>query len=233
MLVGHHAVGFAAKRAAPHVSLGTLQVACVFPDLLVFVNQLIGIEHARITPGITAFSALDGYDIAISHSLATSVGWSGLFALIYFGRRRDIRGAAVLAIVVFSHWVLDFISHRPEMPLIPGGGTSVGLGLWNSIPATFAVEGALWILGIMVYLRATRATVLRGNVGLGALVGVLTLMWVATPLQSAPPGDFSPIMLSGLLLVYAALLSVAYWIERYRPARADLAARSSPAAVNA
>lgn len=76
MLVGHHAVGFAAKRAAPRVSLGTLQVACVFPDLLVFVNQLIGLEHARITPGITAFSGLDGYDVAISHSLATSVAWA-------------------------------------------------------------------------------------------------------------------------------------------------------------
>ena len=128
MLVGHHAVGFGAKWAAPHVSLGTLQVACVFPDLLVFVNQLIGLEHARITPGITAFSGLDGYDIAISHSLATSVVWAGLFALVYFSWRRDGRGAAVLSAVVFSHWVLDFISHRPEMPLIPGGATYVGLG---------------------------------------------------------------------------------------------------------
>ena len=71
MLVGHHAVGFAAKRVAPGVSLGTLQLASVFLDLIVFVDQLVGIEHARVTPGITAFSALDGYDVAISHSLVT------------------------------------------------------------------------------------------------------------------------------------------------------------------
>ena len=71
MLVGHHAVGFAAKWVAPGVSLGTLQLASVFLDLIVFVDQLVGIEHARVTPGITAFSALDGYDVAIGHSLVT------------------------------------------------------------------------------------------------------------------------------------------------------------------
>jgi len=91
MLVGHHAVGFAAKRVAPSVSLGTLQLASVFLDLIVFVDQLAGIEHARVTPGITAFSALDGYDVAISHSLLTAVLWSAAFAIVYFWRRRDVR----------------------------------------------------------------------------------------------------------------------------------------------
>ena len=103
MLVGHHAVGFAAKRAAPNVSLGTLQLASIFLDLIVFVDQLAGIEHARVTPGITAFSALDGYDIAISHSLVTAVLWSTIFAMVYFWRRRDFRASAVLFGVVFSH----------------------------------------------------------------------------------------------------------------------------------
>ena len=107
MLVGHHAVGLGAKRFAPLVSLGTLQVACLFPDLLNFVDQIAGIEHARITPGITAFSALDGYDIAISHSLLTDVVWSGVFALGYFWWRRDLRGSTVLFAAVFSHWVLS------------------------------------------------------------------------------------------------------------------------------
>jgi membrane-bound metal-dependent hydrolase YbcI (DUF457 family) len=232
MLVGHHAVGFAAKRIAPLVPLGTLQVACVFPDLIVFVDQLLGIEHARMTPGITAFSELDGYDIAISHSLATSVVWSGLFALVYFWWRRDGRGSAALSIVVFSHWLLDFISHRAELPLVPGGGTYVGLGLWNSIPATFAVEGALWLLGIIVYLRATRSTAWRGTIGLVAFIAVLTVAWLATPLQSQPAGDFSTRMLLGLLLVYGVLLSLASWIERYRPAQAGITARQSFTSVN-
>src|SRR5215475_3962007 len=133
MLVGHHAVGFAAKRIDPLVSLGTLQIACVFPDLVVSVDQLAGIEHARITPGITAFSPLDGYDIAISHSLVTVVLWSVVFAVLYFWWRRDVRSSVVLFAVVFSHWILDFVSHRAEMPLAPGVHQFVGLGLWNSI----------------------------------------------------------------------------------------------------
>src|SRR5262245_38971579 len=133
MLVGHHAVGFAAKRLAPGMSLGTLLIASHVPDILVSIDQLAGIEHARITPGITAFSSLDAYDIAISHSLATNILWAVLLAFAYFGWRRRTQESLLLFAAVLSHWVLDFVSHRPEMPLIPGVSRYVGLGLWNSV----------------------------------------------------------------------------------------------------
>src|SRR5262249_25897135 len=178
MLVGHHAVGCAAKRFAPSVSLGTLQLASVFLDLLVFVDQLIGIEHARVTPGITAFSALDGYDVAVSHSFLTAVLWSAAFAVMFFWRRRDVRATVVLFGVAFSHWVLDWVSHRPEIPLVPGVRRYVGLRLWNSITATFVVEGALWVLGIVIYLRVTSANSAFGRYGLLTFIAALTLAWV-------------------------------------------------------
>ena len=219
MLVGHHAVGFAAKPLAPRVSLASLQMACVFPDLLTFALQLVGIEHARVTPGITAFSSLDGYAIAISHSLATNVLWAAVFAGVYFWWRRDLRGAYVLSGVVFSHWVLDFISHRPELPLVPGIDRYVGLGLWDSIPLTFVVEGALWLIGILIYLRATKPTSRAGTFGLYVFIGFLTLAWIRTPFAPQPPGDFSAIALLALLAVYSGLFAIAYWIDVHRTSR--------------
>ena len=229
MLVGHHAVGFAAKRVAPSVSLGTLQLASVFLDLIVFVDQLAGIEHARVTPGITAFSALDGYDVAISHSLLTAVLWSAAFAIVYFWRRRDVRSTLVLFGVVFSHWVLDWVSHRSEIPLAPGVHRYVGLGLWNSIAATFVVEGALWVLGIVIYLRMTTPNSPFGKYGLLTFIGVLTLAWVRTPFGSLPPGEFSSAALLALLAIYAILLSLAYRLEHHRTIVGDANTLSSVA----
>jgi hypothetical protein len=228
MLVGHHAVGFAAKRVAPSFSLGTLQLASVFLDLIVFVDQLGGIEHARVTPGITAFSALDGYDVAISHSLLTALVWAAAFAMVYFWRRRNVRATVVLFGVVFSHWVLDWVSHRPEIPLAPGVHRYVGLGLWNSITATFVVEGALWVLGIVIYSRTTTANSAFGRYGLLTFICILTLAWVATPFGSMPPGDFSSAALLTLLSIYAILLSLAYWLEHHRTIHADMLNTLSP-----
>jgi membrane-bound metal-dependent hydrolase YbcI (DUF457 family) len=221
MLVGHHAAAYAAKRIAPRVSLGTLLAASLFPDLLVSVDQLAGIEHARSTPGITAFSSLDAYDVAISHSLATSVMWAVLLGLAYLWWRRDPRGSAVVAAVVFSHWVLDVVSHRPELPLAPGVHWYLGLGLWNSIPMTFVVEGTLWVLCIAIYVRATRSTGRYGSIGLVVLIGVPTGAWIGTPIGSLPPGQLNAAVLIALLVIQTGLCVLAHWIDGHRPGRAE------------
>jgi membrane-bound metal-dependent hydrolase YbcI (DUF457 family) len=218
MVVGHFAVGFAAKRVAPCVSLGTLQLASVLPDLLVCGLLLAGVEHIRISPGITAYSYLDAYDIAISHSLMMDLIWAGLFAAAYFRRSRDSRGAWVLFAAVLSHWVLDVVSHRPDMPLAPGVHRSVGLGLWNSLPATFAIEGALWLFGIVVYARATRPTNRLGTYALWTVVSVLTLAWIAFPFRPAPPSPLASVIRAATFDL--AVLVWAYWVDRYRAFRA-------------
>src|SRR5262249_4990880 len=135
MFVGHFAVGLMAKRAAPRLGLPILFAAVQFLDILFPIFILIGVEHARIVPGLMAASYMVLYDIPWSHSLVFSLLWSGLFALPFILRRRW-REAAVLAICVFSHFVLDVVTHRPDMPLWPGAHEKWGLGLWNSIPAT-------------------------------------------------------------------------------------------------
>jgi membrane-bound metal-dependent hydrolase YbcI (DUF457 family) len=216
MLVGHHAVAYVAKRITPRVSLGTLLAAAMFSDLLVSVDQLAGVEHARSTPGIAAFSSLDGYDIAISHSLATSAFWSLLVGFAYFWWCRSQRGAIVVGAAVFSHWVLDVVSHRPELPLAPGIPVFLGFGLWNSVPMTFAVEGTLWLWSIALYVTATRPTSRGGAIGLVPLIGIPTIGWITTPFMSFGAGDFTAGVLIALLVVQAGLCVLATWVDRRR-----------------
>src|SRR3954470_3350305 len=113
MFIGHFAVGFASKRAAPDTNLGILMLAPLFLDLLWPIFLLLGIETVRIDPGNTAFTPLDLHDYPWSHSLLMAVVWSLLVGGIVLAAKRSRRGAVVVGLGVFSHWVLDFITHRP------------------------------------------------------------------------------------------------------------------------
>ena len=156
MFIGHFAVGFAAKRAAPRLSLAVLFAAAQFADLLWPVLVALGIEQVRIQPGITAFTPLDFISYPYSHSLLFLCLWGLVFGAICAGVVRDRRVWLVVFALVVSHWVLDWITHRPDMPLYPGSA-KVGLGLWNSVPATIVVEVTMFILGVWIYARSTRA----------------------------------------------------------------------------
>ena len=215
MFIGHIAVAFAAKKAAPETSLGTLAIAVSFIDLLWPIFLLLGIEHVRIDPGNTAFTPLDFYDYPISHSLLTVIGWSIIVGLVYFALRRSLKSAWILAACVTSHWVLDFASHRPDMPLIPGLKSYVGLGLWNSVPATIIVEGALFAVGVFIYVRSTVALDRTGRFAFWAFVIFLLLAWIGNIVGGVPP-DVTTLawgaMSAWLLVLWA------YWIDRHRRA---------------
>lgn len=157
MFLGHYAAALAAKKISPRTSLGTFVLAAQFVDLLWPLLLLLGVEHVRIDPGNTAVTPLDFYDYPISHSLAGAVLWSAVLGLIYFLVRRSRRGAVVVGLCVASHWLLDFLTHRPDLPLAFGGEIRLGAGLWNSVTATIAVESGLFVAGIALYLDATRA----------------------------------------------------------------------------
>ena len=145
MFIGHIAVGLAAKRLTPKTSLGTLLISVQCLDLVWPVMLLLGLEHVRIDPGNTVVTPLDFYDYPITHSLLGAAAWSLVLAGIYWLARRERRAALVIGAGVLSHWILDAISHRPDLLLIPGGQIKVGLELWNSLPATLLVEGSLFL----------------------------------------------------------------------------------------
>lgn len=215
MFVGHHAIAFAAKPLAPRVSLGTTFAAAILLDLIWPILLLLGIEHVRVAPGITAFTPLDFYDYPVTHSLAAVLGWSLVAAGAYWAWKRSVRDASIVGALVLSHWVLDFITHRPDLPLWPGG-PKFGLGLWNSIPGTIVVEVGLFAAGLVLYLRSTRARDRAGSVALWSLVGFLAVLYAAN-LTTPPPPDARTIAFFGI----ASWLFVPWgaWIDRHREGR--------------
>ena len=219
MFIGHAALGFAAKPAAPRASLAWLLVAPWLLDILWPIFLLLGIERVSIVPGATAFTPLDFSWYPWSHSLAMSVVWGFLAAVIYGAATRDRRGATIIGLLVVSHWVLDLIVHRPDLPLAPGLATRVGLGLWNRPGATLVTEGALFVAGLSVYLGATRARDLRGAIGLWALVVFIVGIYVVNVLGPPPPSAsaIAPVTLAfGILIAPWAL-----WIDRHRTLRSE------------
>ena len=188
MFVGHAALALAAKSRLPRLSLGWLLVATFWADILWPVLLLLGVERVRIDPGNTAFTPLAFDWYPWSHSLLMDVAWGLLGAALVFGAHRDRTAAWMFGALVVSHWVLDVISHRADMPLWPGvTSPRFGLDLWRSVPATLIVEGALFAAGTALYVRATAARDRIGSWGLAALLTFLGVAWLSGPLGPPPP----------------------------------------------
>jgi len=215
LFIGHHAVGFAAKRFAPRTSLGLLMAAPLLLDLLWPIFLLLGLEHVRIEPGNPPFLRLDLYDYPWSHSLLMSLVWSVLFGGGYFLATRYARGAVAIGVGVFSHWILDFVTHGPDMPLYPGG-PEVGLGLWRSTAGTIAVESVLFAMGLWIYVATTRPRDRVGAVALWAFVALILAAYVSS-IAGPPPPDWKPIAWVGVAS-WAFLLWVR-WFDRHRAER--------------
>ncbi len=213
MFVGHYAVALAAKKPAPAVSLGTLFIAAQFLDLIWPFFLLLGIESVKIVPGLTAVTPLDLHDYPYSHSLLTAIGWSALFGGLYYAFKRNVKSSWILGAAVFSHWVLDFVTHIPDMPLYPGCSTYVGLGLWNSLAGTMIVEGLLLVGAVFVYTRATKAIDKTGVYAFWSLTVLLVVIYWANLFGTPPPDQTS---LAVAALGQWLFVPWMYWIDRHR-----------------
>jgi hypothetical protein len=214
MFIRHFAVALAAKRAVPTVSLGMLFLAAQLADLVWPNLVLAGIEHVAIDPGNTAYTPLAFVAYPYSHSLVGMTLWGLIAGLTYAWLRHAMpRTAGILALVVVSHWVLDVVSHRPDMPLTFADTTHVGLGLWNSVPDTVVVEALMLAVGLTLYVRTTRARDRIGSVGFWSLVGFLMAINVANVVGPPPPragGVAGAAQAMWLLVVWGA------WVDRHR-----------------
>ena len=192
-------------------------LACELVDAIWPVFVLLGLETVRINPGITAFTPLEFTHYPWTHSLLMCALWGLLMGIGYRWLRPDSRAAIIVGLVVLSHWLLDAIVHRPDLPLVPGGDARIGLGLWNSIPGTLAVELAMFVLAVILYVRSTRATDRAGALGFWALIAVLLMAYFGAAFGPPPP-DVTTLAWTGI--VGAALIAGwGYWIERHRPVR--------------
>ena len=220
MFLGHFAIAMAAKRAAPASSLGTLVFAAQLADLAWPVLLLAGTESARIDPGATVVTPLVFNHYPWSHSLATLVLAGIVLGACHFLWRRRLREALVLALLVPSHWVLDWVMHVPDLPLTPAGGsTLMGMGLWNSLPATLAIELLAMTVAAAVYLRGTRAADRIGTWATAVLLAFLVLVYAGN-VFGPPPPSIRAIAWAGLS--QWLLVAWAAWADRHRLVRGSL-----------
>lgn len=217
MFIGHFGVGFGAKSVRPAVSLGTLFLASQLLDLLWPTFLLMGLEEVTIQPGITEVTPLHFTHYPISHSLLLVLGWSLLAGVLYWILRRKREGtrqdAIVVGLCVLSHWLLDVIMHRPDLPLYPGDSPMVGLGLWDSFLGSLIVEGILFITGVVLYVRSTTALDRVGHLGFWTLVGFLVLIHLGN-LLGPPPTSTTDIAWVGQLQWILVLW--AYRVDKHR-----------------
>jgi membrane-bound metal-dependent hydrolase YbcI (DUF457 family) len=212
MFIGHFGVALAAKRAVPAVSLGSWFIACELVDLLWPVCLLLGIESVRVAPGATAFTPLGFDHYPWTHSLLMCAVWA--VAMGAFWWRRSRVSAMAIALVVVSHWFLDAIVHRPDLPLVPGAGVRIGLGVWDSIAGTLALEVVIFIVGLGLYLGGSQARDRTGRWAAWTMVALLLVAY-ASAAFGPPPPSVSAIAWVGLAggAVFGWL---GYWVDRHR-----------------
>lgn len=215
MFIGHHAAALVNERFAPRLSLGLLFAASMWIDLLWPILLLFGVEHVVVQPGYTAYMPLNFVSYPISHSLVMVIVWSVLWGAGYYAFTKFLRGAVVVGLTVLSHWFLDLIVHRADLPLWPGGPL-VGFNVWNSPLATNIIEITFFIIGLAIYVRLTRPINRIGSFALWSLVVFLAIMHVV--LQVAPPPPNERAVAWGALIAWI-FVPWGEWIDRNRECR--------------
>jgi hypothetical protein len=224
MFIGHYGVSLAAKRVDARLPLGWLFLAVQLPDILWAVLFLLGVEKARIIPAQTAVRAVDLYYIPYSHSLLATLLWAGviyaLFRLLPSGAAGLHKGtvAIVMALAVFSHFVLDVIVES-NLPLYDNAA-KIGLGLANNALAAYIVEGLILVAGLILYLRSTTPENLTGRYGM--IVFVVLMLAFNLAMFGPPPTDLQFVTLSSLGS-FAVMAGVSFWLDRQR--RASISSR--------
>lgn len=213
MFIGHFGVGFAAKKINPEPSLGTLFLASQFIDLLWPLLLLLGIEEVKIDPGNTVFTPLDFVYYPFTHSLAGVIFWGIVVGSIYYFMKKNVKAALLIGALVVSHWVLDFLTHAPDLPLIPGLELKVGLGLWNSLILTLLVELTIFTTGILFYLKITTHLNNKGKYGLYGLLVFLIVIYISNLFGSPPPNQEAIAWVGNLQWL---VIIWAYWIDKNR-----------------
>jgi hypothetical protein len=216
MFIGHYAVGLASKKLAPRASLGALVAAPILLDLLWPIFLLIGWEHVSVNPNPNPFLRLTFDSYPISHGLVAVLGWATLFAALYYGFTRYGVGAIVIWLGVVSHWLLDYVVHRPDLPLYAGTTRLVGMGLWTHRWWAIAVEVVLFAAGVWIYLQQTRAKDKIGEYAFWGFVVFLLLLYAIAAFGPPPPASIRKLAI--LTLCSAVTIPWAWWFDSHREA---------------
>lgn len=204
MFAGHYAAALAAKAAEPKAPLWTLVAGCQLIDIGWGVFIATGVEHGEVDPSLPG-STLVLSDMPWTHSLPAVIVWSiaaGVLAAALL--RVSTRIAVLIGAVVFSHWVLDLVVHRPDLQLFPGG-PKVGLGLWNlPVPEQALEVGLLAIAG--VFWGASRKAI--GESAWPAALFMTFLVALQILVMFVPPAPGPLTAMTGLSAIAAYVIVV-------------------------
>ena len=219
MFVGHFGVGLALKRADKTLSLGLLFIAVQLSDLIYGVTLLTGVEKISIIASANPLTSAEYVFFPYSHSLVATLVLAGLVALIFLiapfkSSLPKSKTALVMATAVLSHFVLDVISHNPDMDLLGNGVYKIGLGLWNYPLASYVVEALLLITGLWIYLRTTKSITLSGKYGLPILSVILLILNAVNTF--GPPQTNMEYFAITMFAVYLVTIVFAFWLDRKR-----------------
>lgn len=218
MFVGHYSVSFFAKSLEKSIPLWVLFAAVQLVDIFWAIFVLTGVEKLRIVPNFTRSNAIDLYFMPYTHSLIGALGWSVTAFFPYYlwrGKQssRPIFAAVLVGAAVFSHWILDFIVHTPDLPLY-AETNKVGLGLWNLPEVSLPLELLLLVAGFWQYQRQTSAKSSAGKYAAGVFVGFLILLQIYSFFGPAPESVSGFAVLA--LVFYLIFVALAFWLEKLR-----------------
>lgn len=159
MIAGHFGFAAGVKAAEPQVPLWALMLATVWLDIVFVPLFLAGIETLQPVAGAHGGYGANVIHADYTHSLVGAVGLSVVFGTAC-GFLWKLRSGIVLGLASFSHWLLDLVVHRADMPLLPGDiahFSKFGFGLWRVPQTTIGVEAFLVVAGAWLYWRAARS----------------------------------------------------------------------------
>lgn len=213
VFIGHYGVGFALKKLNNQLSLGLLFLAVQLPDILWNIFVLLGIEKVRIAKEFTTVTPLEFISYPFSHSLLSNLILALIFYMIIVNLKITDKQkvAGIIAVAILSHFLLDFISHTPDLPVIFSDSPKIGLGLWNHVWVSYTVESLIFIIGFILYYRETAGLKKWKRVGMSVFAFILLCLNLINLLGKLPP---SPEFLASTGLLYTALFTIAaYWLD--------------------
>jgi len=223
MFIGHFAPAFvAAASYSRGPKLATYFVAAQLVDWGFFVLAMVGIEKMRIDPGATEMVPFDLHHIPYTHSLLGAGIWAFVFGIVIAIWHRDSLAGMLTAGVVASHWLLDWITHRPDLTLT-GGGEAYGLGLWNHPEVAMPLEVGIILAAFLFYIRRSRGPIAPPLILLLVMLAFQAINWFGP--QPIEAGIW---LYLEALLAFAVLTGLAMWVgkNRYFTQRGGLAAAS-------
>ena len=215
MFVGHYGPSYVIKAAQPAIPLWLLFIAVQLVDVAWSMLIMLGIEKARIVPGITASNPFDLYYMPYTHSFVAAILWSvaaGGLCNVLFGLRKW-SAAVWIGAAVFSHWILDWVVHRPDLPLYDDT-VKVGLGIWNYPMIALILEALLLFGGMFIYMRRTTAVNALGRIGPPGF-GILMIA-IQTYIFFGPPPASSDELAVTAIASYLVFAVVIWWLDRQR-----------------